>query len=228
MIGRCRRRYGVGFALVVAFGASAAVASPQVSTKYSHYAVEGGTPQELVSYMLRHGPYVDNDHAFAAAESVMAHEASLGGDRLCSVHNYRIKLDVTIRLPRVSNEARLAAPVRQQWRSFYGYARRHEETHRAIWTRCAADIERKVEALPAMPSCEATQERVRAIFREGHAACGRLHDAFDADEQRRLRSAPLVSQAFKPARALAARRTFTAQGTAFSRERQGLVDSANR
>ena len=226
MIGIHRRRCGAGFAVVVALGASTAFAAPQVSTRYTHYSVQGGTPQELVSYMLRHGPYVDNDHAFAAAESVMAHEASLGGERMCSVNNYRIKLDVTIRLPQVANEAALATPVRQQWRSFYGYARRHEETHRAIWTRCAADIERKVEALPAMPSCEATQERVRVIFREGHAACGKLHDAFDSDEQRRLRSAPLVAQALKPARSLSPRRSFVSHSVGSARQRQGFADAA--
>jgi predicted secreted Zn-dependent protease len=170
-----------------------AAARPPV-TKYVHYSVAGPTAQNLYSSMLRNGPHVGGNRAYASISMVPSISAYVQqGASSCSIHKFAIDVTFTIRLPELKRGAKLSTDVRKSFAAFYAFAKRHEETHRSIWLKCAAEAEAVVNAISARNCSEANRRALAAI--EKMNACRASRDlAFDNAEQLRLVRHPFIKQ----------------------------------
>jgi predicted secreted Zn-dependent protease len=173
-----------------------AQAGPKVAVAYQYYPVDGTTALQLMRNLHLDGPTVGGAGAYATIESSFSESGSVVQGKGCRVPRYTIGLSFTITLPRAQDLPQAAPRVRNAWRSFYSFVKRHEETHKSIWVSCAATMQARVRALRA-PTCEALQQRAAQILASEQTKCRRKHDAFDRAERSRLRRQPLLQQALR-------------------------------
>lgn len=169
----------------------AAVAKPVHATKYTYYAINGDSAEEIYSAMLRKGPRVNGAKAYAATSATTTQDGRMAQRGSCRIEGYRLSIDFVISLPKIRNEKVLPPADRRHWQQFSTFLKKHEETHRSIWLGCAADLERQVKAINAK-SCAEADRRARALWERMRTACTKKHNAFDTAEQKRLMNHPFV------------------------------------
>lgn len=194
-----------GVAIAGIPGAQVVSAKPVITTKYTYYNIAGRDARSLYRQMLRRGPHVSGAKAFASTTASTSHDGQLTGGRSCRVTNYKVRMNFTINLPRLSSAAGLPAADRKRWAAFAAFVRRHEERHRTIWIGCARELERRIRAVRGV-NCDQTDRKAAQIFEQVRAVCDRRHDAFDAAEQKRLARHPLIVAAQRVQRASPTRR----------------------
>ena len=133
--------------------------------------------------LVQRGPTVNGDKAYAATEVAGGQDGSLWPvPSGCRIQNYRMKLDFTMRLPKLRTDAALSPAVRSRWQAFESFMRNHEARHRDIWISCAANVEKAVRTISTR-SCEAAQAMATGILNQMWKQCARKHDAFDAAQR---------------------------------------------
>ncbi len=183
-----------------------AFSKPAQTTKYIYYAIYGDTPAAIYATLVKRGPRVDGVKAYAATTAVSSQSGQLIQGSNCTLNDYRFKIDFTIKLPKLKNEAALKGATRTGWKKFLSFLIAHEETHRSIWLACAATLEAKVKAIQAR-SCAELNEKSTKLWEQMRVSCAKKQDAFDVAEQARLLRHPFVklvlSQAGRTSKALA-------------------------
>jgi predicted secreted Zn-dependent protease len=170
-------------------------AKPISSTQYAYYTVSGTNAAALHQSMVVRGPSVYGDKAYATTEVAGSLGGSLvAGPNGCQLQNYRMKLDFTMRLPRMESGLALKSELRERWRSFERFVRAHEAVHRSIWLSCASAVEKKVRAIRAR-NCQAAQALATKILHKLWSACAQRHDAFDAAQRHPLMREPFILSA---------------------------------
>lgn len=188
----------VGAAVVVStLGSLEAQAAPAFTTKYSYYKISGENAADVYVSMLKRGPHVRGEKAYAATSAESSQRGKLELTNTCRIKDYQYSIDFTIRLPKLANESALAPSARTRWQQFSSFLRKHEETHRTIWMGCAREIEARVKVLRGR-SCSEVDKRAQAIREEVQKACNLKHAAFDAAEQKRLAKHPFVKMVLAP------------------------------
>lgn len=184
-------------AIVICACTGALSARPVQTTAYSYYPISGNSAVEIYNSMIRKGPRVDGAKAYAATSATTAQDGKLIQGKSCQIKDYRLKLDFVIKLPAIRNEAALSVSDRNRWHQFQAFLKKHEETHRAIWLGCAAELERKVRAIQTK-SCKDADRRAADLWANIRAACNAKHSAFDAAEQKKLIQHPFVRYVYGP------------------------------
>jgi len=179
-----------------------AEAKPLQTTKYTYYSIGGATAGAIYSNMLRRGPHVNGQKAYAATSATTSQDGRLVQAKSCIVQDYRLKIDFVIRLPQIKNESVLPPSDRSRWRSFAQFLKKHEETHRSIWLACAQDLENKARAI-AVDNCAGADAKAAKLWDQMRRTCSRKHDAFDAAEQKRLLQQPFVRHVMRKKGSLA-------------------------
>ena len=184
----------VSAAAAILLSIDGAAAKPPV-TKYVHYSVAGSSAQSLYSSMLRNGPHVAGNRAYASISMVPSIRAYVQqGEASCRIQKFAIDVTFTIRLPELKQGSKLGADLRRNFAAFYAFAKKHEETHRSIWLKCAAEAEAAVNSISAKNCAEMNRRAQRAV--EKMNACRASRDmAFDNAEQQRLARHPFIKQA---------------------------------
>ena len=177
-------------ALAVAWSAPVA-AKPAYTTKYTYYAINGDTAEEIYGAMLRKGPRVNGAKAYAATSATTTQDGRMEQRKSCRIEDYRLSISFVINLPKIRNEKVLPSGDRKRWQQFSAFLKQHEETHRSIWLGCAADLERQVKAIKAK-TCGEADKRAEALWNKMRTACTKKHNAFDAAEQKKLMKHPFV------------------------------------
>jgi predicted secreted Zn-dependent protease len=206
---------GLGFraAMLAVLAAGLAIggeaqARPQVSTSYTYYPVSGSSAIDLYNAMIRRGPHVNGSQAYAMTSFAPDSKVSIIPGKTCRVH-FQFKLKFTIRLPRLTNESALSGQTRSTWREFSSFVRRHEETHRSIWTQCMQQLENKIDGIRGRDCLQAAKQAV-AYSKQIMASCNRKQAAFDAAEQQRVRKHAfiklVINNYVKRSRALAVKK----------------------
>jgi predicted secreted Zn-dependent protease len=108
----------------------------------------------------------------------------------------------TIQLPQLRKSAHVDPTLRKSFDRFYEFAKKHEETHRAIWLKCAAEAEAKVSHVTAKTCSEAEAQGLK-IVENVASDCDARHLAFDAAEQKRLVNHPFIKQVLKKGKVVA-------------------------
>jgi predicted secreted Zn-dependent protease len=183
-----------------------AISKPNQTTKYTYYTISGNTPGAIYTTLVRRGPRVGGVKAYAATTAVSSQSGQLTQGKYCSLEDYKFKIDFTIKLPRLKNEAALKGATKADWKKFSSFLKIHEETHRRIWLACAAALETKIKAIQTS-SCAELNEKSTKLWEQMRASCAKKQDAFDVAEQARLLRHPFVklvlSQGSRSSRALA-------------------------
>ena len=92
--------------LPAAAAQNCAWAGTVASTRYDYYMISGRSAVELYDAMLRRGPHVDGDKAYAATSATSSQQGKLIGGKSCRIEDYAVKIDFVIRLPKLLGEAR--------------------------------------------------------------------------------------------------------------------------
>lgn len=183
-------------AVCLAISATPALAKPTFSTKYTYYTVGGDSAEDIYRAMLSKGPRVNGAKAYASTLATSTQDGRLMQAKTCRIENYKLRIDFVIKLPKIRNEKVLPAADRSRWQQFSKFLRKHEETHRAIWLECAANLDSKVRAIKAK-SCKDADAQATKLWNATRAACGKRHDAFDRAEQKKLVQHPFVKLVYK-------------------------------
>ena len=168
-----------------------AFAKPIQTTKYRYNTINGNSADEIYKAMIKRGPEVDGVNAYASTKANLQQEGKLQQVKTCLVSDYRVKLDFTITLPKLKNENALKGQVKTQWQNFSAFVKTHEETHRTIWTNCAAKMEKQAVAL-RVKTCDGLNQKTLKLWEQMRKSCSREHAAFDAAEQKRLLKHPFI------------------------------------
>lgn len=182
---------------LAAVGSQVAQAAPAFTTKYVYYKVSGDSPAGIYVSMLKRGPHVKGEKAYAATSAESSQRGKLELTKSCRITDYQYSIDFVIRLPKLTDEASLSTGARSRWQQFSSFLRKHEETHRSIWMGCANEIETKIRALRGR-TCSEVDKKAQAIRDQVQNACNRKHMAFDAAEQKRLAKHPFVKMVLAP------------------------------
>jgi predicted secreted Zn-dependent protease len=180
-----------GAVILAAMGCSLADAKPLQSTKYNYYGISGNSPASIYSSLIKRGPSVGGVKAYASTTAVSSQAGQMVQGKSCAIKNYRFKIDFSIKLPKLQNEAALTGATRSEWRNFSAFLKAHEETHRSIWLSCAAALEANVKAVSAK-TCREADARTTALWNQMKESCGKKQVAFDAQQQRALLRQPFV------------------------------------
>jgi predicted secreted Zn-dependent protease len=172
-----------------------ASAKPVTTTKYEYYTVSGRTATDVYNAMLQRGPHVNGDKAYAATAATTSQEGKLASGSMCTVQNYRVRIDFTIKLPKLAKPDALKGQARANWDSFAAFLKKHEETHREIWVGCAERLEAQIAAI-RVKDCGEADAKANRLWDEMRTSCALKHDAFDTAEQKRLLKQPFVRLAF--------------------------------
>lgn len=202
-----RRAFVVlGSILCAGFMSERAISKPIQATKYSYYTIYGDSPEAIYTTLVKRGPRVGGVKAYAATTAVSSQSGQLIQGKYCSLEDYKFKIDFTIKLPKLKNEAALTGATRTDWKKFSSFLKIHEETHRSIWLACASELETKVHATKAK-SCADLNEKTTKLWDQMRVSCAKKQDAFDVAEQARLLRHPFVrlvlSQGARTSKALA-------------------------
>jgi predicted secreted Zn-dependent protease len=174
-----------------------ATAKPVVKTRYVYYTIAGFDASSLHDAMVRYGPHVNGENAYAATEVTGGQDGVLEpGRNSCAIRNYVVTLDFTLRLPRLKKGVKLSPDVARRWSTFDKFVREHEERHRQIWIACAADLERSVKSIKAR-SCDRTRVLAQRAMDKAWEACGKKHDAFDVAQRHPLMKQPFIQSVAK-------------------------------
>jgi predicted secreted Zn-dependent protease len=172
----------------------ASQAAAEEPTRYEYYLVMGDTPQRLFASMLTNGPQVSGGRAYASAR--MERHIETRTERIghrCRIAALKISMTFTIRLPQLNPDQTITPSVRKSFDRFYTFAKRHEETHRAIWLQCAAEAEALASSVAAATCAEAEAQSLELVD-SAAMRCNRRHAEFDATEQKLLKQHPFIRQ----------------------------------
>ncbi|MEQ1520748.1 MAG: DUF922 domain-containing protein [Aestuariivirga sp.] len=196
----------LGSILAANFIGESALSKPHQTTKYTYYAISGDTPGAIYSTLVKRGPRVGGVKAYAATTAVSSQSGQLIPGKFCSLEDYKFKIDFTIKLPKLKNEAALKGATKADWKKFSSFLKIHEETHRSIWLSCASALETRIKAIQTT-SCAELNEKSTKLWEQMRVSCAKKQDAFDVAEQARLLRHPFVrlvmSQSSRTATALA-------------------------
>ena len=186
--------------LALAVVATAAQAKGKLTTKYKYYTVSGSTAASLHRNMTVPSGFFSSERVYANITMKPSFSGTFKqGKRNCRIKGFGINGQFLIRLPKLKNGVRLPRRLKGKFRSFVSYVRKHELTHRTIWTRCLRNAEARIQRL-RIKNCTRLDQQAAKIINSEWAKCGKRNARFDALEQKRLRRLPLVRAAFKPAK----------------------------
>jgi predicted secreted Zn-dependent protease len=177
--------------VVVTMSVVGVAAKTTQNTNYKYYSINGNSPGEIYSSMVRRGPDVNGVNAYASTSATSSQSGRLMQGKSCRVEDYKFEIDFTINLPKLRNENALLGSTKSKWNQFKSFLKTHEEHHRTIWLGCARDLEAQIKALRTT-NCKGLDAQAANLWKNMRKSCDRKHAAFDAAEQQRLIVHPFV------------------------------------
>jgi predicted secreted Zn-dependent protease len=97
-------------------------------------------------------------------------------------------------LPRARSESSMGSSTRSAWRNFVAFTKRHESTHRTIYTQCGNNFVARAQRMTS-GSCAALSASIRRALEADKRACESKQRAFDRREYNRVTSLSLFRMA---------------------------------
>jgi predicted secreted Zn-dependent protease len=166
-------------------------AAPKISTSYSYFPVSGESLSEIHRKLVTSGPTVNGVRGYGVTVASPGKSMSVASCKASG--SYKFSVSLNIKLPKVGGSSLSGAEL-AKWNSFYGFVKRHENQHRAIWTGCAAEFSRRFAA-GASDDCGSAHARAMSLWNEMVAYCKPKHQAFDAAQRSALKSHPFMKYA---------------------------------
>ncbi|VAV90335.1 hypothetical protein MNBD_ALPHA08-1519 [hydrothermal vent metagenome] len=189
-------------ALAMSFVASGAQTKGKLVTKFKYYSVSGSTAATLHRNMTVPTGFFSSERVYGNITMSPSFSGTFKPGRKgksCRIQGFGINGEFVVRLPKLKSGVKLPRSLNRKFRNFVSYVRKHELTHRSIWTRCLRSAEARIKRL-RVKSCTRLDAQAANIITSEWAKCEKRNIRFDALEQKRLRRLPLVREAFKPAK----------------------------
>ncbi len=178
--------------LLIASAAMAVLGGCSMTSKtvvtLDYYQVGGTTLEQIDQEIKDKGPRIDGSvHAVAVANIKMTPDVSfIPTSNGCAVKRARIKVRVTVVLPRWKNRGNASKKLGQTWDSLDLYTRLHEATHVAIADKYARRLEKDLEAINIRRSCEEAGKLAKNIIANTMRKHEREQSSFDTSEKKRF------------------------------------------
>ncbi len=197
MIRTCFKLFVAAVAIVSV--AHSAQARGQLTTKYKYYTVSGSSAASLHRNMTVPTGFFSSERVYANITMNASLKGAFVQGKRCRLKGFGINGKFVVRLPKLRPGTKLSPGLNRKFKSFAAYVRKHELTHRSIWTRCLRSAESRIRRLK-IKSCSRFDAQAAKIITDEWAKCETRNALFDKREQKRLLRLPLVKAAFKPAR----------------------------
>jgi predicted secreted Zn-dependent protease len=143
------------------------VPAPVVTEKYEYYEVKGGSEAELRCDMNSNSCRWDDGKKY---DSVTTWHIKWDYDyertaQSCSATTFKATVDVTFRYPKWARADGAPLPLAAKWDSYMKKLTEHENGHRDLAVRAAAELSRSVADLPPSSSCAELDRQVRELCR---------------------------------------------------------------
>ncbi len=156
------------------------------TTELAAYRVGGTTAAGLVAYMRRYPFHGDRGAAGANIRPHYVLSADLDArDGVCRVSDIDLDIRFVMTLPEARTPEAFSPATRAAWSGFTDFARRHEETHRAIYLQCADELAATLLPLTAS-RCTALRARIEAMLDAAKRNCEARQLAFDRRDARKV------------------------------------------
>lgn len=195
-----RALLGAVVAAGLSVAATAANAGVRSSTIIADYRVNGASATGLVSYMLNH-PYP------AAVSDTVAHiqpnyslsvaTEEIGG--VCRPASVDLNIRFDMVLPKATQASAMSSVTLAAWNSFAAFARRHEETRRSIYLKCASEFMARAMR-QAASSCVSLEANIRGLLEVEKRGCDVRQDDFARVQYRLVLNQRLFALAQYPGR----------------------------
>jgi predicted secreted Zn-dependent protease len=173
-----------------------AKAAKKFPTKYTYYLVSGSSAGEVHRQLVKRGPSLHGTRAYASTAIMNPRESRVldSDGKTCRVRSYSFNTSFVINLPKLKNPAALNVSERGNWQTFHAFAKRHEEEHRTIWSRCWNSLNAQAIGLRA-PTCDGLHKKLDSLVKASFKACDARHQALDARDRSALKRQPFIRQA---------------------------------
>ncbi|CAD5378566.1 conserved hypothetical protein [Pseudomonas sp. OF001] len=141
------------FALSLALLAGDAFAEVSESLSYTDYRVEANGRQSLSKLLANSSPIRHKGktfHAYTTWRISWQYRWDKDTDGACRIARVSTTLDTTIQLPRLDNAS---ARQQEQFQRYLVALRQHELGHHHYGRQAAQEVDRQLQAMPAMPDC---------------------------------------------------------------------------
>jgi predicted secreted Zn-dependent protease len=144
------------------------VAVSKDSFRVEYFDIHGATARELRADLTRLGPVGETGiPGDAYTEYRIAWRFSMRfKNGVCRAEDVVVDLDVTMRLPRWSPPAGVAAQLIETWDRFNEVLREHEDGHHEIAIAAAREVRHKLRARARAASCEALKNKLNTAAGE--------------------------------------------------------------
>lgn len=171
---------------------SPAGAQPTSHTVFSYYEVSGRSLSEVHRDMMKKGPRAGSAVGYGLTTVQTGKGMTVAACE--SRGRYEFDAQFVIRLPRIAPSAQLSAADRRQFANFVNFVKNHEETHRSIWMKYIAKVDREL-SMPGKSNCVDAHSRAMKLWQDMLSGYRSLHIAFDKQQRGPLRSNPFIKSA---------------------------------
>lgn len=162
--------------------------TPRAQVNVGYYQVSGTSEKTIERQLSLRGPHIPGKgRALAAAKISIEQRVQVAeAPGWCRVKDAKINVRADVTLPKWNQRNSAHPDLVRKWDVFAAYAKAHEDVHIRIAEQYAAELERKLEAIPVQPDCDAVSKRVAAVSKDVVDRMNEAQDQFDRDEQARL------------------------------------------
>ena len=136
--------------------------------RFTYYKITGSSARALRDAMNAKRPTGKDGLPHDAITSwfVRWRYTTTGGSPGCAVKAFSVSLDLAMTLPQWTNESEATTQLLEHWRTYYAALLKHEEGHKEIGNRAAADIREAGSRLPSEQSCSELAKAVEKMTNE--------------------------------------------------------------
>lgn len=162
--------------------------TPKAEVNVGYYQVSGNTEKKIERQLSLRGPHIPGKgRALAAAKISMEQRVQVAeAPGWCRVAGAEIKIRAEVTLPKWKQRDSATPELARKWDNFATYAEAHERVHVSIAESYAAELERKLKAIPTQSNCDTVSSIVSTISKDVVTRMNAAQDKFDADEEKRL------------------------------------------
>ncbi len=130
-------------------------ASPTVSVKTVYYFASGNTVEEIRADMDKNSPVYADGILYDAhtSWSVRWSFRWRGTKTICKISEVKVQVTIEQILPKLMNSTGLTESVRKKWKKYKTALLQHEQEHKDMAIKAAAEIESQINRLPAATDC---------------------------------------------------------------------------
>jgi len=180
-------------ALLVCGFAGTALAGVTQKTLYNFFPVSGSDAVSIYRSVTARSEVKGGIETLATTGIQMKTNLLTTKGTKCTVAKADVVMNFKVNVPRLTNESRLSAGLRSDWRAFAAHLKMHEEKHRAIWMTCAARYSASLRPL-LDHDCGDLNRAINGLWSAAQKTCRAPNNAWDAKDQKALLRLPFIKR----------------------------------